>query len=94
VLKVQGSLGFARHIGQRTDNMCRGVSFEGSTLVLFDIADLRNGQSCSYLISIALKWERSFTDQPFLGARARLGELALLDWLSLKDRYLGFLAGG
>jgi hypothetical protein len=44
---VQGSFGLARHMGQRTDNMCRGVSFATSTLVLFNIADVRDGQYCS-----------------------------------------------
>jgi hypothetical protein len=47
VIWVHCSFGLARHMGQRTDNMCRRLSFAGSTLVLFNIADLRDGQSCS-----------------------------------------------
>jgi hypothetical protein len=35
------------------------VSFAGSTLVLFNIADLRNGQSCSESPEKTPKWERT-----------------------------------
>src|ERR1700683_976828 len=47
VLRVHLSLGFARHIGQRTANICRNVSFSGCTLTLFNSAHLKDGQSCS-----------------------------------------------
>ena len=40
VVSVHGSFGRARHIGQRTDIMCRSVSFPGSTFILFNIASL------------------------------------------------------
>jgi hypothetical protein len=46
VLRVHCSFGLARHMGQRTDSMCRNVS-SGFTPVLFNIAILRDGQSCS-----------------------------------------------
>jgi hypothetical protein len=35
VLRVHFCFGLAPHIGQRTDSTCRGVSFTGSTPVLF-----------------------------------------------------------
>jgi len=38
VVSVHGCFGSARHIGQRTDMMCRSVSFPGSTFILFNIA--------------------------------------------------------
>jgi hypothetical protein len=47
VLRVHRSFGFARHMGQRTDNMCRNVSFSGSTLILFNTAKAEDGQFCS-----------------------------------------------
>lgn len=47
VLSVHRSFGLALHIGQRTDNMCPNVSFSAFTLILFSIAILRHGQSCS-----------------------------------------------
>src|ERR1022692_370638 len=48
VLSVHRSLGLARHMGQRTDSMCRNVSSGfTSILLLFNIAALRDGQSCS-----------------------------------------------
>ena len=47
VLIVQRSFGLARHMGQRTDNMCRRVSFPGSIPVLFNNANMKDGQSCS-----------------------------------------------
>jgi hypothetical protein len=34
VVSVHLSFGFARHIGQRTDNMCRNVSFSGFTFTI------------------------------------------------------------
>jgi len=47
VLRVHFSFGFARHVGQRTDNICRNVRSSGFTRTLFNIAHLRDGQSCS-----------------------------------------------
>ena len=47
VVRVQRSFGLARHIGQRTDNMWRWVSFPGSISVLFNNANMKDGQSCS-----------------------------------------------
>jgi hypothetical protein len=63
VLSVHFSFGFARHIGQRTDNICRNVRSSGFTRTLFSIAHVRNGQSCSLGVSIRPKrectWNRS-----------------------------------
>ena len=47
VVRVQRSFGLARHIGQRTDNMWRWVSVPGSIPVLFNNANMKDGQSCS-----------------------------------------------
>lgn len=55
VLSVHFSFGFARHIGQRTDNICRNVRSSGFTRTLFSIAHVRNGQSCSLGVSIRPK---------------------------------------
>jgi hypothetical protein len=52
VLRVHFSFGFARHIGQRTDNICRNVRSSGFIRTLFSIARVRNGQSCSLGVSI------------------------------------------
>src|SRR6266852_4783789 len=48
VLSVHFAFGLAPHIGQRTDNMCRNVRFSGFTPILFNIANLTDGQSCSW----------------------------------------------
>ena len=71
VLRVHRSLGCARHIGQRTDKMCRSVRVSGFTLTLFNIAHLRDGQSCSQEFQSAqngnlrgtdLSWADNFAD--------------------------------
>jgi hypothetical protein len=46
VLRVHFSFGSARHIGHLTDSMCRKVSSDFTPL-LFDAADLKDGQCCS-----------------------------------------------
>ena len=65
MLRVQGSFGLARHMGQRTDSMCRGVSFATSTPVLFNIADLRSWSILLLNDCNRPKWELSVTSQPF-----------------------------
>lgn len=45
VVSVHFSFGFARHMGQRTDNICCKVS-SASILLLFAIANHKCGQSC------------------------------------------------
>jgi hypothetical protein len=47
VLRVHRSFGLALHIGHRTDNIRRKVSFSASTLLLFGSAGLKDVQSCS-----------------------------------------------
>ena len=47
VLSVHLAFGLAPHMGQRTDKICRSVSFPGFIPVLFDIANLTRDQSCS-----------------------------------------------
>jgi hypothetical protein len=47
VLRVHFSFGFARHMGQRTDKICRKVSVPGPASALFDIASSSDGQCCS-----------------------------------------------
>ncbi len=47
VLRVHCSFGLARHIGQRTDRMCRSVRCSMATFPLFDAARRINGQLCS-----------------------------------------------
>ncbi len=63
VLSVHFAFGLAPHIGQRTDNMCRNVRFSGFTPILFNIANLTDGQSCSWNFNWPPKrespWSRS-----------------------------------
>lgn len=47
MLSVHFCFGLAPHMGQRTDNICPNVSFPGCTAILFNIANLKDGQSCS-----------------------------------------------
>src|ERR1700683_5282381 len=47
VLRVHCSFGRARHVGQRTDKICRSVNFEVFTFPLFDSARSIDGQLCS-----------------------------------------------
>jgi hypothetical protein len=57
VLSLHFSFGLAPHIEQRTDNICRNVSFPGFTSTLFNIANLPDGQSCSLGFQLAPKRE-------------------------------------
>jgi hypothetical protein len=47
VVSVHGCFGRARHIGQRTDIMCRSVSFPGSTFISIQYRQL---DSCSIVL--------------------------------------------
>lgn len=47
MLSVHLCFGFAPHMGQRTDSICPSVSFAGFTFIVFRIAHLEDGQSCS-----------------------------------------------
>jgi hypothetical protein len=49
VLSVHLCFGFAPHMGQRTDSICPSVSFAGFTFIVFRIAHLEDGQSCSFM---------------------------------------------
>jgi hypothetical protein len=57
--------------------MCRRLSFAGSTLVLFNIADLRDGQSCSFAVSTGPEREPA---EP--GSRNLLS-LTGVDWMTV-----------
>src|ERR1700722_4450436 len=61
VVSVHFSFGLALHIGQRTDNICFNVSFSGFTSLVFSIANLRNGQFCSFESCLHLKPESSLS---------------------------------
>ena len=60
VLRVHLSFGKARHMGQRTDKICLWVRVSGATPILFNIAELRDGQSCAQKSRSTPKWEPSW----------------------------------
>lgn len=55
MLRVHLAFGLAPHMGQRTDNFCRSVSFPAFTPALFDIGTLVDGQICSLNFRMAPK---------------------------------------
>jgi len=87
VLRVHFSFGLARHTGQRTDNICRNVSFLGLVLVLFNIITFENRQLCYFDFIICTNInckDRIRYAQPILFVPEKLPDLSVwLRWICL-----------